>query len=53
MYLPGGVSSFNNNKIQILVSMNSGIFNYNGSTSLANLLLFLGAQTMVELINQD
>ena len=33
--------------------MNSGLYNYNGEISLVNFIIFIGAKTMVELINQD
>ena len=33
--------------------MNSGVYNYNGVYSLGNFVLFIGAQTMIELINED
>ena len=33
LFLPGGQESFSNEKIELLFSMNSGIFNYNGVIS--------------------
>ena len=53
LFLPGGYTQFTKEKIELKISLNSGIFNYNQQINIYNYIYFAGVIVMINEINSS